>query len=86
MSTVATWVSTIGLGIYFASVLLLLGFYLVNMVRSTLRKRSLVRCKQHLPCDHCVYFTGETLLTCAVNPRAALTNDALNCRDFEVRE
>lgn len=86
MSTLTAWVSTIGLGVYFVSILLLLGFYLGSRVRSALRKQSLARCKQRLPCGHCVYFTGETLLTCAVNPRAALTDDALNCRDFATRE
>jgi hypothetical protein len=35
-----------------------------------------------IPCVHCRYFTGEMLLKCPVNPRAALTEAAIDCVDF----
>jgi hypothetical protein len=35
-----------------------------------------------IPCSRCRYFTGEYHLKCPVNPRAALTEDAIDCLDF----
>jgi len=36
----------------------------------------------HLPCLNCAYLHGNVHLPCAVNPRAALTAEALHCADF----
>ncbi|WP_264322050.1 hypothetical protein [Zarconia navalis] len=36
-----------------------------------------------IPCDRCVYFTGDFRLKCTVRPVEAMTEDALGCRDFE---
>lgn len=35
-----------------------------------------------IPCTNCRYFTGEILLKCPVNPKAALTEQAIDCLDF----
>ena len=39
-----------------------------------------------IPCSNCVYFTGDYHLKCTVHPKAALTEDALKCSDFEFGE
>ena len=36
-----------------------------------------------IPCDRCVYFTGDFRLKCTVRPIEAMTEEALGCRDFE---
>jgi hypothetical protein len=36
-----------------------------------------------IPCDQCVYFTGCHHLKCTVHPCKALTEDAVDCLDFE---
>ncbi|MEX0270991.1 hypothetical protein AB3R30_17770 [Leptolyngbyaceae cyanobacterium UHCC 1019] len=36
-----------------------------------------------IPCDRCVYYTGCQLLKCTVHPTKALTEDAVECLDFE---
>ncbi|PMB14688.1 hypothetical protein [Fischerella thermalis] len=36
-----------------------------------------------IPCDRCVYFTGCQYLKCTVHPYKALTEDAVDCLDFE---
>ncbi|MEL7035152.1 MAG: hypothetical protein AAFO04_05975 [Cyanobacteria bacterium J06592_8] len=36
-----------------------------------------------IPCSSCAYFTGDYRLKCTVHPKAALTEDALECGDFE---
>ena len=41
---------------------------------------------QHLhkiPCSKCVYFTGNYHLKCTVHPIKALSEEAIDCRDFE---
>jgi hypothetical protein len=39
-----------------------------------------------IPCDKCVYFTGDYRLKCTVNPLEALTETAIGCRDFAPNE
>lgn len=36
-----------------------------------------------VPCSKCAYFTGDYRLKCPVNPMTALSEDAINCRDFQ---
>ncbi|WP_318719007.1 MULTISPECIES: hypothetical protein [unclassified Roseofilum] len=36
-----------------------------------------------VPCNYCVYFTGCHYLKCTVHPSKALTEEAVDCRDFE---
>lgn len=36
-----------------------------------------------VPCSNCVFFTGDYRLKCTVHPSKALSEDALNCLDFE---
>jgi hypothetical protein len=43
---------------------------------------------QHLhqiPCANCTYFTGDYRLKCPVHPSHALSETAINCRDFQPR-
>jgi hypothetical protein len=35
-----------------------------------------------IPCPNCQFFTGDYRLKCTVRPDLALTEDAINCRDF----
>lgn len=36
-----------------------------------------------IPCSNCLYFTGEYRLKCTVHPYMALSEEAIDCRDFE---
>jgi hypothetical protein len=36
-----------------------------------------------IPCNRCLYFTGCHHLKCTVHPYKALTEDAIDCLDFE---
>lgn len=36
-----------------------------------------------IPCVNCQFFTGDYRLKCTVRPEAALTEDAIDCRDFQ---
>jgi hypothetical protein len=36
-----------------------------------------------IPCSSCRFFTSNYQLKCTVHPSSALTEDAINCPDFE---
>jgi len=36
-----------------------------------------------VPCSHCVFYTGDCRLKCAVNPCKALSEEAIGCLDYE---
>ena len=36
-----------------------------------------------IPCSRCTFFTGDYRLKCTVHPYSALTETAINCRDYE---
>ncbi|WP_107670632.1 hypothetical protein [Cyanothece sp. BG0011] len=43
--------------------------------------------KMHeIPCTHCQYFTNDHRLKCPVNPFQANTEEAINCKDYQMRE
>jgi hypothetical protein len=42
----------------------------------------LIRLHQ-IPCSRCQYFTQDYSLKCTVHPYEALTEEAINCLDFE---
>jgi hypothetical protein len=35
-----------------------------------------------IPCANCQYFTGNYHLKCTLHPKAALTEEAINCLDY----
>lgn len=35
-----------------------------------------------IPCSTCKFFTGNYQLKCTINPKIALTEQAINCSDF----
>ncbi|UFP96783.1 hypothetical protein [Gloeobacter morelensis] len=61
---------------------LALVYGLLQLVRGTNRGLRRVRRFHAIPCTRCRYFTGETVLKCPVNPKAALTEQAIGCTDF----
>lgn len=55
---------------------------LSTVVAAIGRSMRIARQMHAIPCTNCRYFTGEMLLKCPVNPKAALTEQALDCPDF----
>jgi hypothetical protein len=65
-----------------ALIALLIGFLWavsIALRESTARLKRL----HSIPCDRCVYFTGNRYLQCTVHPYKAFTEDAVDCYDFE---
>jgi hypothetical protein len=44
-----------------------------------------LRMLHQVPCDRCIYFTNSSHLKCTVHPCKALTENAIDCRDFEAQ-
>lgn len=48
--------------------------------RETVRRSQAMH---EIPCADCQFFTNDHRLKCPVHPHAALTAEAIGCRDFE---
>ena len=50
-------------------------------------KEGITRLKRlhQIPCSSCQYFTGDYRLKCTVHPIKALSEDAIDCLDYESR-
>lgn len=44
-----------------------------------------VKAAHKLPCYQCQFFTNNPYLRCAVRPETVLTEDALDCSDFQAQ-
>lgn len=38
-----------------------------------------------IPCPNCQFFSKSSYLRCAVRPKTTMTNEAVNCTDYEPR-
>jgi len=51
--------------------------------RTTKEGVSHLRKLHQIPCSRCAFFTNDYRLKCTVHPITALSEDAINCCDFE---
>lgn len=65
------------------SLVVLLSGLLVAIGKATREGMGQLKRMHSIPCNHCVYFTGCHYLKCTVHPCRALTEDAVECLDFE---
>ncbi|MBF2065856.1 MAG: hypothetical protein IGS39_15760 [Calothrix sp. C42_A2020_038] len=38
-----------------------------------------------IPCHNCDFFTNDYRLKCTINPKKACSEEAIGCRDFELK-
>lgn len=73
--------------IYQVAFMVCLAMGLVSYARSiwkTLKQDLLYLQRLHqIPCHHCVFFTGEYNLKCAVHPCKAFKEEAIGCADYQ---
>lgn len=62
--------------------LVLVGFFLAICLAVQDGIARLKRLHQ-IPCSRCAYFTGNYYLKCPVHPCKALSEEAINCLDYE---
>ncbi|MBE9189088.1 hypothetical protein IQ230_01640 [Gloeocapsopsis crepidinum LEGE 06123] len=75
-------------GAFWGSLGLLTGGFIFLSMLSKLRKRKqshvVIDLQQlnKIPCSNCRFFSSNPYLRCAVNPKIALTEEAINCADY----
>lgn len=62
------------------SIVLLISWSLWTAVRDTIAQS---RQMHQIPCANCEFFTSDYHLKCTVHPSKALTEDAIDCADYE---
>lgn len=61
----------------------LLGLFLWSLWKAAQDAAVRLRRLHQIPCNRCAFFTGDYRLKCTVHPVKALTEEALNCSDYE---
>lgn len=59
---------------------MLVAWSLWSVMRDTIARSRQMR---QIPCANCQFFTRDYHLKCTVHPSTALTEDAVNCADYE---
>ncbi len=54
-----------------------------NLFAATRDSVKRARVMHQIPCSECQYFTNNHLLKCPLHPKIALSEEAINCRDYE---
>jgi hypothetical protein len=62
-----------------------IGCFVWSIFQAAAVARVQLRRMHQVPCDRCIYFTNSSHLKCTVHPCKALTENAIDCRDFEVQ-
>jgi hypothetical protein len=61
----------------------LLGLIGWNMLAATRDSLRAAQRMHQIPCADCRFFTGSYHLKCTLHPKIALSEEAINCRDYE---
>jgi len=64
---------------------LLVGSVVLSFWRTTKKGITHLKKLHQIPCSRCVFFTGDYRLKCTVNPLTAMSEEAISCRDFELK-
>ncbi len=67
------------------SVWFLVGISLLRMWQVIIRGFAYVKRLHEVPCEGCLFFTGDYRLKCAVRPTIAMSEEAISCEDFQVK-
>jgi hypothetical protein len=72
--------------IFAAASLLSIAIFIWSFWKAVLEGITHLKKLHAIPCSRSAYFTGDYRIKCTVHPRDALTEEAINCRDFSPRE
>lgn len=61
----------------------LAGLFFWSIWQATQDGIARLRRLHQIPCDRCAFFTGDYRLKCTVHPTKSLTEEAINCVDYE---
>jgi hypothetical protein len=54
-----------------------------HAIASLIQGIARVKRLHQIPCSHCKFFSGEYHLKCTIRPSTALSEDAINCMDYQ---
>jgi len=54
-----------------------------NLVAATRDSMQRAKVMHQIPCSDCRYFTNNHLLKCPLHPKIALSEEAIDCKDYE---
>ncbi len=57
-------------------------FFVFSALSSTKQGIETIKTLHQIPCSKCAFFTGSYQLKCTVNPKTALTEEAIGCSDY----
>jgi|GEM_PF-992063 len=57
--------------------------FIWSTLKTTREGVNYVKKLHQIPCSRCAFFTNDYRLKCTVHPITALSEEAINCRDFE---
>lgn len=60
----------------------MLFFFVFSAFSSTKQGIETIKTMHQIPCSKCQFFTGSYQLKCTVNPKIALTEEAIGCSDY----
>lgn len=63
----------------------MMGLVAWNLISAGRDGLAQARQMHQIPCSECRFFTGEYYLKCTVHPERALSEEAVNCGDYEPR-
>ena len=56
-----------------------------KVIKGMIEGFNYVKKMHQIPCANCVYFTGNYCLKCTLHPAEAMSENAIACRDFELK-
>jgi hypothetical protein len=68
---------------FIAGLLVVLFYYLRAALAKLDRDWQYLKRLHQIPCDRCIFFTGEYNLKCTVHPSKALNEEAIGCSDYQ---
>ena len=64
---------------------IILSFIAQKSIKGMAQAFNHVKKMHQIPCANCVYFTGNYCLKCTLHPTEAMSENAIACRDFELK-
>jgi hypothetical protein len=85
MSTVSSAQMIDLLSVFLCPILILMvsGFFCLSIYLAMKDAITRVRRLHQIPCSRCAFFTGDYRLKCTVHPCKALSEEAIDCLDYE---
>lgn len=76
-------ISSVANSVFAICIWLVLASFLWSLWKDLVRGCANLQRLHQVPCCRCTFFTGDYYLKCTVHPGKALTEEAIDCLDYE---